>query len=70
MHLLNLFYFLNICYLLNQYKPNIMFDEKCDYKSFKNGSKKTILPYWLVTKCSAILFYLFLVVRTDDFYVI
>ena len=29
--------------------------------------QKTILPYWLVTKCSAILFYLFLVVRTDDF---
>ena len=63
----SILFFMSICYLLNQYKPNIMFDENGDYKSFGNGSKKTILPYWLVTKCSAILFYLFLVVRTDDF---
>ena len=60
-------FFIGICYLLNQYKPEIMFHENGDYKTFGNGSKKTILPYWLVTKCAAILFYLYLVVRTDDF---
>lgn len=63
----SILFFMGICYFLNKYKPNIMFDENGDYKSFGNGSKKTILPYWLVTKCAAILFYLFLVVRTDDF---
>lgn len=63
----SILFFIGICYFLNQYKPDIMYHENGDYKSFGNGSKKTILPYWLVTKCAAILFYLFLVVRTDDF---
>ena len=36
----SILFFISICYLLNQYKPNIMFDENGDYKSFGNGSKK------------------------------
>ena len=61
-YLLNLLFFISIyLFIKSKYKPNIMFDENGSYKSFGNGSKKTIL-YWLVTNV-LILFYLFLVVR-------
>ena len=54
----SILFFMSICYLLNQYKPNIMFDENGDYKSFGNGSKKNNFTLLVSNKmfCNIILF--------------
>ena len=62
-----LFIHIIICFFFYKYKPNFMFDNNGNFKSFGTGPIKTIYPFWLVTTAASLTVYLFIVVKKDEF---
>ena len=58
--------YLSSCAIFYNYKPEKMFDEDKNFKSFGLNKDETIFPFWLITSLIGISSYYLLVIRNSN----
>ena len=61
-----IFIYLGACYILYNYKPRKIFDERGNFKNFGLNKNETVFPYWLVTTFIGLSSYYFMIIQKNN----